>query len=82
MKTRQPLVDFDAEDLPSAARLSIARARARHERKYQVQRDRCEQQIDVLRGAWVAARRLADTTHRDQFRRALEVRANTTTPVE
>lgn len=82
MRTRIPLPDFDAEDLPSAALLSIARTRARQERKYQVQRDRREQQLDVLRDAWVAARRLADTTHRDQFRRALEVRATTTTPVE
>ncbi|WP_066586315.1 hypothetical protein [Corynebacterium provencense] len=72
MRTRIPLPDFDAEDLPSAARLSIARGRARQERKNQVQRDRREQQLDVLRGAWTAGRSLGDPA---AWRRYVEAKA-------
>ncbi|AWT27307.1 hypothetical protein Csp1_25590 [Corynebacterium provencense] len=72
MKTRQPLVDFDAEDLPSAALLSIARARARQERKNRAHHADLRQQLDVLRGAWTAGRSLRDPV---AWRRYVEAKA-------
>lgn len=74
MKTRIPLLDV--ADPGTEEIVSRARQRANQDRQTptMVPVDE-QQQLDVLRGAWCAARSVDDPHRRDRFRRHVEARA-------